>query len=160
MRDKRFVAVHRGGVLSVESHRRLAAWARSCAEHVVHLYEGELDPTLLEAIRVCRDWVKGEASTGAAIKASRAVHGFARTLTSGISVSVARSIGQAVATSHMADHSLGAAVYALQAVSRSGESLEKERNWQLTGLDQFEPEFIDFMKSMLGQKERGVDIGK
>lgn len=160
MRDKRFVAEHRGGVLPIESHRRLATWARICAEHVVPLCQEELAPTLLEAIRVSKNWVEGETSTGAAIKASRAVHGFARTLTSPTSQSVARSIGQAVATAHMADHSLGAVVYALQAVSRAGKSVEEERNWQLTHLDRLDPEFVEFLKSMLKQKERGLELDK
>ena len=146
MRDKQFVAVHRGGTLSKELHKKLANWARRCAEHVVHLYGGELDPMLIDALQIARDWVTDDTSTGSAIKASRAIHRVARSLASPISVSVARSIGQAVAAAHMADHSLGAAVYALQAVARAGESVQNEREWQLAQLEQLQPELREFMK--------------
>jgi hypothetical protein len=39
MRDRRFVAVHRGGSLDFASHRLLAAWAASCAERLLALFE-------------------------------------------------------------------------------------------------------------------------
>ena len=45
-------------------------------------------------------------------------------------IAVARSIGHAAATAHMADHSLGAAWYALKAVKNAGGSIEMERQWQ------------------------------
>jgi len=48
--------------------------------------------------------------------------------------SAARSVGQAVATAHVPTHSIGAAIYALQAIHRSGRSsdadIAKEREWQ------------------------------
>jgi len=47
-----------------------------------------------------------------------------------IITAVARSIGHAVATAHMIDHSIGAAEYALKAVKISGKSIEEERKWQ------------------------------
>jgi len=43
---------------------------------------------------------------------------------------VARSVGHAAATSHMADHSLVAALYALKAVKNAGKSMDAERKWQ------------------------------
>lgn len=43
---------------------------------------------------------------------------------------MARSVGHAVATAHMADHSLGAAWYALKAVKNAGKSIDAERKWQ------------------------------
>jgi len=46
------------------------------------------------------------------------------------SVAVARAVGHAVATAHMADHSLGAAWYALKVVERAGGSIDEERRWQ------------------------------
>lgn len=146
--------VHRGGVLSRESHRQLVAWAISCAEHVVHLQVGELEPTLADALKIAHGWVTGKASTGAAIKASRAVHRVARKLSEPIAVSVARSIGQAVAAAHMADHSLVATVYAQQAVARAGKSVEEERDWQLVRIDNILPELGEFIKTVLKQKEK------
>jgi hypothetical protein len=37
-RDRRFVAVHRGGSLDVARHRLLARWAAACAVHVLPLF--------------------------------------------------------------------------------------------------------------------------
>ncbi|NTW31286.1 MAG: hypothetical protein HGB12_01400, partial [Bacteroidetes bacterium] len=47
-----------------------------------------------------------------------------------ISKAIARAAGQVVATAHMSDHSLGAAVYALLAVNYAGKSVDAERKWQ------------------------------
>ena len=50
--------------------------------------------------------------------------------------SAARATGQAVATAHVPTHSLGAALYAQQAVWRAADpddaeaDVEKERDWQ------------------------------
>jgi len=43
---------------------------------------------------------------------------------------VARSVGHAVATAHMADHSMVAAWYALKAVKKADKSVDNERIWQ------------------------------
>jgi uncharacterized protein GlcG (DUF336 family) len=64
------------------------------------------------------------------MKASVNAHAVAREASSPVAVAVARSVGQAVATAHMADHSMGAAWYALKAVKSAGKSAEEEREWQ------------------------------
>jgi len=56
----------------------------------------------------------GNIPVGGAMKDSLGAHAVARESINPISIAVARSIGQAVATAHMADHSLGAALYALK----------------------------------------------
>ena len=54
--------------------------------------------------------------------------------------SAARAAGQAVATAHVPAHSIGAAIYALQAIHRAsnpsdaGANIAKERDWQLAHL--------------------------
>jgi hypothetical protein len=67
-------------------------------------------------------------------KAAFAAHAVARQAPNSAAVAVARSAGHAVATAHMADHSLGAALYALKAVKASGKSVDEERRWQETQL--------------------------
>ncbi|MFO7619244.1 MAG: hypothetical protein R6W91_06280 [Thermoplasmata archaeon] len=84
----------------------------------------------MHALDVAMRWPLGEASVGEAMKASVGAHAAARESTGQVAVFVARSVGQAVATAHMADHSLGAAWYALKAVNAAGGSVEKEREWQ------------------------------
>lgn len=130
MRDKRFVAVHRGGPLSKEQHYQLIKWARACAEHVLSLFGKPVDERLTNALRVAREWEMGNTSVGEARKASIAAIAVANESTQLTAVFVARAVGHAVATAHMADHSLGAADYALKAIKSSGNSIEKERNWQ------------------------------
>jgi hypothetical protein len=130
MRDKRFVAVHRGGQLSKENHCLLMKWAYSCTEHVLPLFGKTVDHRLINAIVTAKKWEKGNATVGDARKASVAAHSLARECSNQASKAVARSAGHAVATAHMADHSLGAADYALKAVKLSGNSIEAERKWQ------------------------------
>jgi hypothetical protein len=66
MRDKRFVAVHRGGPLSREHHRLLIKWAHDCAEHVLLLLEDNIDKRLTDALKTAKAWERGEVSVGAA----------------------------------------------------------------------------------------------
>ncbi|GAA4008070.1 hypothetical protein GCM10022631_20050 [Deinococcus rubellus] len=134
MRDQRFIAAHRGGSLTLEHHRFLMDWACQCATHVLPLMDVVPDERLITALKTAEAWVQGQAAVGAAIHASRAAHAVAREAVNPVEIAVARAVGQAVATAHMADHSLGAAWYALRAVKASGQSAEFERNWQLQQL--------------------------
>ena len=130
MRDKRFIAVHRGGPLRRDQHYQLMEWACNCAEHVLHLYEGIGDVRLRAALSAARDWKKGVSSVGDARNASLDVIALARDISNPISIAITRSVGHAVATVHMADHSLEAALYALKAVHYAGKSIEEEKKWQ------------------------------
>jgi hypothetical protein len=86
MRDKRFVTVHRGGLLTKEQHRILI---------------------------------------------------------------------KAVATAHMADHSIGAAIYAQKAVKYLGKSVEAERQWQI---EQLSPEIKEMVLNLIEEKENHFKI--
>ena len=130
MRDKRFIAEHRGGPLKKEHHYLVIIWACDCAENVVHLFGEIPDERLKNALLIAKEWAKGNASTGDAMKASAAAHAVARESSQPTSIAVARSVGHAVATAHMADHALGAAWYALKAVKLAGTSPDAERRWQ------------------------------
>ncbi len=130
MRDKRFIAEHRGGPLKKEQHFQLIQWACDCAENVLPLFGEITDERLTNALHVAKEWKCGNASVGDAMKASVAAHAVARESSHSTSIAVARSVGQAVATAHMADHSLGAAWYALKAKKNAGKSTDAERRWQ------------------------------
>lgn len=131
MRDARFVAVHRGGLLTDDDHRLLMGWALACTFHVLPLFHTQLDERLAEALNVARQWADRETATGACIKASRVAHAYARQAKERTEELLARCIGQAVATAHMADHCLGPAWYARKLVAHSGGSAEAERAWQI-----------------------------
>jgi len=135
MRDRRFVAVHRGGPLSPAEHRLLALWAAACAESVLPLYEAAAsDGRPRNAIALARAWARGGLTFGAAREASLAAHAAAREASAAglgpAAVAAARAAGQAVATAHAADHSLGAALYALKAARAAGRAVEAERAFQ------------------------------
>ena len=130
MRDNKFIDEHRGGLLTKKHHRQLMIWACVCTEHVLPLLGGTLDERLKNALLIAREWANGNTTVGVAMKASVRAHAVARELTNPTSIAVARAVGQAVATAHMADHSLGAVIYALKAIESAGKSIEAERKWQ------------------------------
>lgn len=70
MRDKRFIAEHRGGPLKKEQHYQLIQWDCDCSEHVLHLFDEKSDERLKNALNVAKKWKKGNASVGDARKAS------------------------------------------------------------------------------------------
>ena len=135
MRDRRFVAVHRGGPLEIAKHRLLAAWAAECAQRVLPLFqECSSDKRPERAIEIAQAWARGVVSVGEAQKAAVGAHAAAREVTGTSATAAARAAGHAVATAHMADHCLGASSYALKAVNAAGASAGEERAWQLAQL--------------------------
>ncbi|MFA9391739.1 MAG: putative immunity protein [Prolixibacteraceae bacterium] len=130
MRDQRFIAAHRGGPLKMEEHQLLINWACRCVEHVVPIFGEPIDERLIHSIWVAKQWESGNATVGEARSASLEAIAVAREATNPGRVALARAIGHAVATAHMADHALVAASYALKALKASGKSTEEERKWQ------------------------------
>ncbi len=144
MRDKRFIAEHRGGSLTKDQHKQLILWACKCVENVLPLISKKVDERLTNAIQIAKEWTKDNTSVGDARNASFEAIGVANELTNPIEIAVARSIGHAVATAHMADHSLRAAEYALKAVKLADKSIENERKWQDKNLS---PDIVDLILS-------------
>lgn len=135
MRDKRFIAVHRGGPLGREDHVFLARWAAGCAERVLHIFtQSRDDRRPKDALDVARKWANGEVKTGAAMKASVAAHAAAREVKDVAAIAAARAAGQAVATAHFADHSMGALLYAMKALEASGIPSGSEFQLQISKL--------------------------
>lgn len=154
MRD-RFVAEHRGGPLMLAQHRQLMEWAIRCVEHILPLAGGLPNERLTKALVVAKKWETGLVKTGAAMKASLSAHAVAREASDPVAVAIARAVGQAVATAHMADHSMGAALYSQQAVNAVGASVEDERQWQLA---QLPPEVRELIVTELAVKARHFRI--
>jgi hypothetical protein len=155
MRDNRFVAVHRGGPLTKDHHHQLIRWARKCSEHLLSLIDENIDQRLINALYVAKEWEKEKVTVGEARKASVSAHAIARESTNQIIIAVARSIGHAVATAHMADHSLGAALYALKAVKIAGKSVDAERKWQN---EQLPSEIMELVLNAMSNKEKHFKI--
>jgi hypothetical protein len=144
IRDKRFITIRRGGVLTNDDHRLLALWAVESAEHVLHIYEDVCpnDDRPRRAIEATRAWVKGEIRmteskefAGASQNAAREIKGVSEAARA-----AALSAGQAAVVAHVAAHELGAAAYAIRAVMESVSRPEreaariKERDWQRSRL--------------------------
>ena len=156
MRDNRFIAVHRGGSLTKDNHRKLIRWARKCSEHVLSLIHEDIDKRLIYALQVSEEWENENAKTGEAMKASSGAHAVARESSNLVTKAVARSVGHTVATAHMADHSPGGALYALKAVKLSGKSINEELQWQTSQLEQLPPEIMELVFSALRTKMKGL----
>jgi hypothetical protein len=130
VRDRRFVAVHRGGPLSREDHRKLARWAARCALHMLDaVWTPKRDRRPYAAVQVALAWSEGRATTGEAMRAAVAAHAAARSAKRPAAVFAARAAGHAVATAHMAEHCLGVG-YALKAALAAGLDVHAERTWQ------------------------------
>jgi hypothetical protein len=160
-RDRRFVAVHRGGLLDLTRHRLLANWAADCAEHVLPLFAQKHpdDDRPRLAIQAARAWSRGEITVGEARTAALRAHAAARDASEDEARAAARAAGQAVSTPHMADHSLGAAAYAVRAVKLASSTHDAktagdcEYQWQRVHLPEAVRELVESapeQKSVLG----------
>jgi len=155
MRDKRFVAEHRGGPLNIVQHRQLMRWAIKCSEDVLPLFRDEGKEALKNSLQVAKAWEYGTASVGDARKAAVAAIPVAGTASDPAGIAVARSVGHAVATAHMADHALGASLYALKAVKLAGKSVAEEKARQDEILP---PEIRELVLTSRNSKERHFKI--
>ena len=155
MRDKRWVAVHRGGQLTPDIHRQLMEWACACAERVLPLYSGSPDKRLAKALETAQAWKKGKTSVGDARKAAADLLSLAREITDPVSVAVVRAVMHAAATAHMADHAPGAALYALKAVKNAGRSTDAERTWQR---EQLPSEIRELVLTEMSRKEKSFNL--
>ena len=121
-------------------HKTLAIWAIDCAERVLPYFEGKYpeDQRPRQAIETLQAWIETGVFKMAVIrKASLTAHAAARDVgEDNAARSAAHAAGQAVATAHVPTHSIGAAIYALQAIHRATNSADadatvaKERDWQ------------------------------
>ena len=158
MRDRRFVAVHRGGPLDLESHRLLARWGADCAKRVLPIFERESDdPRPRLAIEAVGAWARGKVKTGEAMKASLAAHTAAREAIGPCAIAAARAAGQAAGAAHCADHCMGALLYVLKARAVEGRSIEPELRRQI---DKLPAHLRDQVRSGVMVRLRRFQFGK
>jgi hypothetical protein len=101
MRDKRFIAEHRGGLLTKDQHKQLILWACKCVENILSLISNNVDERLTHAIEIAKKWANDNASVGDARNASFDAIAVANELTNPTEIAVARSVGHAVGTAHI-----------------------------------------------------------
>lgn len=127
------VATHRGWPLSKSDHIILMQWAISCVEHGIDLMDEKIDDNLTAAFVVARWWCEWNCTVWDARDAAFQCHAIARNSDDQYLKTIARAIGHAVATAHMADHAPKAAEYALVALAYAGYTLDKinqAKEWQ------------------------------
>ncbi len=121
-------------------HKALAVWAIYCTKRVLAYFGGLYlaDHRPRNTIDTLQTWINTGVFDMAVIhKASLASHAAAREVgEDNAARPAARAAGQAVATAHVPTHSIGAAIYALQATYRATEpsdadaAIAKEQEWQ------------------------------
>ena len=134
MRDKKWVLEHRGGTLKKEQQKQLMKWAIGCVNHLLPLLDNNINEKIINAINIGNNWIIENAKTGDAIKSSREILIYVRTLDNELEIVITRAAGHAVATAHMADHSMGTAKYCLDAIRIIGGSIEEEVKWQIKNI--------------------------
>jgi len=139
----------------MEQHRQLMKWACDGAENVLPLLSEKSDERLKHALLIAQEWAKGNATVGDARNASLKAIAMANESSDPVAIAVARAVGHAVATAHMSDHSLGAALYALKAVKNAGQSIDAERKWQN---EQLPSEIRELVQTTRTMKEKGLKI--
>jgi hypothetical protein len=131
MRDKNWIMEHRGGNLKIEHQKQLMKWAIDCVNHLLPLLNNNINEKIINAINIGNNWIIGKAKTGDAINCSREIIKYVKTLENKLEIAVTRAAGQAVATAHMADHSMGPVYYGIKAIKINGGKKETEINWQI-----------------------------
>ena len=124
-------------------------WALAMVEHLAIYLCVPIEARVGEALEVGRGWSEGRVGTGEAIASSRAVHRHARGIEDPVYKLFCRSVGQAVATAHMADHSLGPIYYGHKLMKLLDQDAEKEGSWQLSKLQELCPELVPVIKDEL-----------
>jgi hypothetical protein len=76
-------------------------WALLCTEHLGEYHEFPQEAVISSALEIGHRWSEGNAKTGEAMKASREVHVFARTVGDKPTQFYCRAVAQAVATAHI-----------------------------------------------------------
>jgi hypothetical protein len=121
-------------IVGKTDQKTLAVWAIDCAERVLPYFEEEYpdDPRPRQALKTLQNWIDtGIFNMNVIRSSSLASHAAAReTNKDNPARSAARAAGQAVATTHVPTHAIGAAIYALQAIYRANGDVNKERDWQ------------------------------
>lgn len=130
------------------NHKILGIWAADCALRTLPYFEKKYpeDGRPRKAIEALLAWVEtGVFHMADVRKSSLDAHAAARAVeTDDIARSAARACGQAMATAHVATHSIVAAIYAATAVrdaTGSEEAVTAEREWQYQHLQQLNASF-------------------
>lgn len=126
--------------LSEADRRVLAGWAATCAERALPLLDtqGDADRKVRDALRRAHAFARGESTAAEEIRQRMVAVSAAGAADTPAGAAAARAIAQAAAVAHMGAHALGAAAYAVRAMTLSRpdepEVATQEVDWQLAQL--------------------------
>lgn len=138
----------------------MARWALACAERVVGLFDADAaaQDVIRDAIERTRAYSAGESTAAEQICKRFLAGRAANAATTPAGAAAARAVGQAAAVAHMGAHALGAAAYAVKAISLADpdhpERLRAELDWQIADLSAHERAALRRLPS-LGTDESG-----
>lgn len=127
--------------LGEPERRILARWAARCAQRVLPLFEpiSADDRRIPEALARAHAFGAGQSTASAEIRLRLVAVKAAGAATDPAGAAAARAVAQAAAVAHMGAHALGAAAYAVRAVTlahpdRRPEVAQEELRWQVAEL--------------------------
>jgi len=112
-------------LIEKQKHKTLVLWALEYAQELTNKFEEKYpnEQRPRQAVETCRAWAQGKIKMPIAKKAIHAVHNAATQIADDIVYcSIARAIGQAIATVHVETHAIGGPIYALTALVRESSS--------------------------------------
>lgn len=118
----------------------LAKWALEIAKHIIKITNLDADkyPEISACFETNELWQKGQARMHDVRLIGFKIHKLAREQNDIIKENVFRTIGQAVASGHMKEHSIVASDYAIKVINLLYDNdiakINKERTWQLNKL--------------------------
>ena len=124
--------------------RAIARWAVACAERVVPLFAADAMAAgeIRDAVARTRAYSAGESTAAEEIGKRMIAVKAAGAATTLAGAAAGRSVAQASAVAHMGAHALGAAAYAVKAVSLAyvdrPDAADEEILWQLANLTERE----------------------
>jgi len=126
--------------LDDSDRRAVARWATVCAEHVLPLFDADAAAVaeIRDALARARAYGLGERGAADEIRKRMVAVKAANAATTPAGAAAARAVAQAAAVAHMGAHALGAAAYAVRAVSLANRDrpdvVRDEIRWQLAQL--------------------------
>jgi len=102
-------------LISQQNHRTLILWAFDIVEDIYRHIDSKFicHPIILNAIKLCKFWSKGQIKMSQAKSAILEVHSLAKETTNPSVIANLHAIGQGLSTVHVKTHALGIVYYEL-----------------------------------------------
>lgn len=147
----------------------MARWAAACAERVLPLFDADAaadavaQEQVRDALARARAYASGQGTAAEEIAKRMVAVKAASAATTPAGAAAARAVAQAAAVAHMAAHALGAAAYAVKAVSLANpgqpERVQEEVRWQLEHLSDQERSVLRLLPALGSDRSGPLGAG-